>query len=326
MEHCIPIYNEFLDTIKSLTKEDLTEFRQNPEKRLEKFYMSLSKDDLFLLFSMAKIKVFSAKTVETHELSISLFNEAVSLKHLFNNQTDEIKSKLWELLFNMYIQLEKKYNNNQERISTLKEAIKKVKADAPEINNERAEKFKTMLKKDVNSQTSNMLEDIIGSFQSVLSNKGNPFDSIMSITENITSKYGKMIEQGDIQIDKILGSVTSVIGTTMNEKEEEEPVIIDENFSTSNVDIGKEEEEESSGFDLKKLAKLMPLTNMMNKIGTLQSPDELLSIKEEMDSFMKNELKVDMSEYKDQIGQMEQRLLGMANKNVEDLNNDLNIN
>jgi len=326
MEHCIPIYNEFLDTIKSLTKEDLTEFRQNPEKRLEKFYMSLSKDDLFLLFSMAKIKVFSAKTVETHELSISLFNEAVSLKHLFNNQTDEIKSKLWELLFNMYIQLEKKYNNNQERISTLKEAIKKVKADAPEINNERAEKFKTMLKKDVNSQTSNMLEDIIGSFQSVLSNKGNPFDSIMSITENITSKYGKMIEQGDIQIDKILGSVTSVIGTTMNEKEEEEPVIIDENFSTSNVDIGKEEEEESSGFDLKKLAKLMPLTNMMNKIGTLQSPDELLSIKEEMDSFMKNELKVDMSEYKDQIGQMEQRLLGMANKNVEDLNNNLNTN
>jgi hypothetical protein len=326
MEHCIPIYNEFLDTIKSLTKEDLTEFRQNPEKRLEKFYMSLSKDDLFLLFSMAKIKVFSAKTVETHELSISLFNEAVSLKHLFNNQTDEIKSKLWELLFNMYIQLEKQYNNNQERISTLKEAIKKVKADAPEINNERAEKFKTMLKKDVNSQTSNMLEDIIGSFQSVLSNKGNPFDSIMSITENITSKYGKMIEQGDIQIDKILGSVTSVIGTTMNEKEEEEPVIIDENFSTSNVDIGKEEEEESSGFDLKKLAKLMPLTNMMNKIGTLQSPDELLSIKEEMDSFMKNELKVDMSEYKDQIGQMEQRLLGMANKNVEDLNNNLNTN
>ena len=38
---------------------------------------------------MAKIKVFSAKTEETFDLSSSLFGEELTLKHIFNNQTDK---------------------------------------------------------------------------------------------------------------------------------------------------------------------------------------------------------------------------------------------
>ncbi len=324
MEQSIVIYNQFLDEIKGLN-HDISSYTDNPEKRLERFYMVLDKDDLFYLFSMAKIKVFSAKTVETHEVSVSLFGESLTLKHIFNNQTDDVKNTLWVLLFNLYIQLEKHYNSHSNRIQVLKENMKKLRNET--FDKEKAEKFKNMLNKDVNPSTSNMLEEIIGSFQDVISNKGNPFDNIMGITEKITSKYGKMIEKGEIEIDKILSGMTNVIGSSVNEvaKEAEAPVIIDDNFSTSNVEVGKEEEEEESGgFNLKSLSKFMPLTNIMNKLGSIKTPDDIASIKNEMDSFMKTELNMDMSQYTDQINEMQQRLSNMNYSNVEDANGDLN--
>jgi hypothetical protein len=329
METSISIYNQLLDAIKDIKElnHDVSPYKQDEEKRLERFYMSLEKDDLFLLFSMAKIKVFSAKTVETHEFSQSLFGENLSLKHIFNNQPDGVKNNLWTLLFNMYIQLEKHYNSHPDRIQTLKDAIKKVKTGGTEEF--KSELLKNMFSKDVNPLTSNMLEDIIGSFQDIVSNKGNPFESIMGITEKITSKYGNMIENGDIEIDKILGGMTDVLGTSITgEKKEDAPVIIDENFSTSAVDIGNEEEESKGGFSLKNLSKLMPLTNIMNKMGSINSNEDLLSIKQEMDSFMEKELKVDMSQYKEQLGQFEKQLqnMTMQDKPENDINMDDDIN
>jgi hypothetical protein len=328
METSISIYNQLLDAIKDIKdikelNHDVASYKKDEDKRLERFYMSLEKDDLFLLFSMAKIKVFSAKTVETHEFSQSLFGENLSLKHIFNNQPDEVKNNLWSLLFNMYIQLEKHYNSHPDRIQTLKESIKKLKTGDTE--DFKADLLKKMFNKDVNSSTSNMLEDIIGSFKDVVSNKGNPFENIMGITEKITSKYGRMIENGDIEIDKILGGMTDAIGSSVvgAKKEAEEPVIIDENFSTSAVDIGKEEEESKGGFNLKSLGKLMPLTNLMNKMGSIQSDEDLLSIKQEMDSFMEKELKVDMSQYKEQLGQFEQQLQNMTFQDENDINDDI---
>ncbi len=120
MENCISIYNEFLETVNNLTGNDASAFNNNIEQRLNKFYQSLNNDDLFTIFTMAKIKVFSAKTEETHQVSISLFDESLSLKQVFNNQSDIVKNKLWELLFNLYIQLERINKNNADRISSLK--------------------------------------------------------------------------------------------------------------------------------------------------------------------------------------------------------------
>jgi hypothetical protein len=327
METSVSIYNQLLDAIKELNNDVSSYNDDQVEKRLERFYMTLEKDDLFLLFSMSKIKVFSAKTVETHELSLSLFGEKLSLKHIFNNQPDDVKDNLWTLLFNMYIQLEKHYNSHPDRIQVLKESIKKMRTGGSK-DDLKTELLKSMFNKDVNGSTSNMLEDIIGSFQDIVSNKGNPFDNIMGITEKITSKYGSMIENGDIEIDKILGGMTNVLGSSMSgEKKDTEPVIIDENFSTSAVDIGKEDEESKGGFNLKNLSKLMPLTNIMNKMGSIKSDEDLLSIKKEMDSFMEKELKVDMTQYKDQLGQFEKQLqeMSLQGKSIEDADGDINI-
>ncbi len=96
MDNCINIYNELLDTIPNITKEQKEEY--NNEVKIENmntFYKVLKNEDLFLLFCMAKIKVFSSKTEETLELSNSLFGENLSLKLIFNNQPDILKHKLW---------------------------------------------------------------------------------------------------------------------------------------------------------------------------------------------------------------------------------------
>jgi hypothetical protein len=324
MENSINVYNEFIDTVQSLTKNKTSAFKDNVEDRLNKFYQSLENSDIFSLFSMTTIKVFSAKTEETHYVSTSLFGETLTLKHIFNNQTEEVKCKLWELLFNMYIQLERVKNNNQERISTLKESLKKNRqASSQNIKNDI---FKNVLKSDVNNTTSSMLDDIIGSFQNVVSNKGNPFENIMGITEMITSKYGSKIENGEVEIDKILGGMGNMLSKGMMgaEEKKEETVVMDENFSTADVDVGKEEEEKKeNGFNF---SKLMPLANMVNKIGSIKSTDDVNALKNEMDKFMEKELKVNMSDYKENLEKLEKQLQNatMKNKVVEEVDeNDL---
>lgn len=319
MENSINVYNQFIDTVQSLTKNKTSAFKDNVEDRLNKFYQSLENSDTFSLFSMTTIKVFSAKTEETHSVSTSLFGETLTLKHIFNNQTEEVKCKLWELLFNMYIQLERVKNNNKERISTLKESLKKNRqASSQSIKNDI---FKNVLKSDVNNTTSSMLDDIIGSFQNVVSNKGNPFENIMGITEMITSKYGSKIENGEVEIDKILGGMGNMLSKGMMgaEEKKEETVVMDENFSTADVDVGKEEEEKKeNGFNF---SKLMPLANMVNKIGSIKSTDDVNALKNEMDKFMEKELKVNMSDYKENLEKLEKQLQDatMKNKVVEEV-------
>ncbi len=311
MENCINIYNQFSETVNNLTENDTTPYNNNIEQRLNNFYKSLnSQDDLFVIFSLGKIKVFSAKTVETHNISISLYGESLSLKQIFNNQTDVVKNKLWELLFNLYIQLERINNNNSDRINTLKESLKKMRQTTS--NNVKNDIFKNVLNADVNNTTNNMLDDIIGSFQDIVSNKGNPFESIMGITEMITSKYGSKIENGEVEIDKILGGMGGLLGKGMSnmtgtgEEKKEEPVIIDDNFSTADVDVGKEEaEQKANPFNF---AKLAPLADMVSKINSVKTEDDINALKKDMDNFMEKELKVDMTQYKENMDKLEKKL------------------
>jgi len=323
MENCINIYNDFLDTVKSLTKNNTSAYKDKVEERLNKFYESLQNPDIFTLFSMTTIKVFSSKTEETHAVSASLFDEYLNLKTIFNNQNEEVKSKLWSLLLNLYIQLERVKKNNSERITTMKESLKKLRNSASE--NIKNDIFKNVLNTDVNNTTSSMIDDIIGSFQDVVSNKGNPFENIMGITEMITSKYGRKIENGEVEIDKILGGMSGLINKGISkigekDKEDVEPVIMDENFSTADVEIGKEEEEEDKkGFNF---SKLMPLANMMNKIGSIKSDDDVKALKQDMDHFIEKELKVNMDDYKENLNKLEKQLEGikLQDKVVEEVN------
>jgi hypothetical protein len=282
MENCVNIYNQLLDSFKE--KETNVElYRTDIPTRLNRFYECLKNEDTFALFSMYKVKAFSSKTEETHSLSLSLFDENFTLKTIFNNKQDVTKMQLWDLLFNLYIQLEKVHNPESPRIELLKENLKVVRSTfASSLKNDI---FKNNVTGNVNDKTNNMLDEIIGSFQSVVNNNGNPFDSIMSITEKISQKYATGIETGDIQIDKVLGGMSDLIKNTMGAnglgkmgdlanmgnlgdlakmagfESKKETVVIDENFSTGAVDVGKEDE---SSFNL---GKLKPLADMFTGLG-----------------------------------------------------------
>ncbi len=283
MENCVSIYNQLLDSFKD--KDTPVElYRTDIPTRLNRFYECLKNEDTFALFSMYKVKAFSSKTEETHALSLSLFDEQFSLKTIFNNKQDVTKMQLWDLLFNLYIQLERLNNPDSPRIELLKENLKIVRSTfASSLKNDI---FKNNITGNVNDKTNNMLDEIIGSFQSVVNNNGNPFDSIMNITEQISQKYASGIETGDIQIDKVLGGMSDLIKNTMGAnglgsmgdlanmgnlgdlakmagfESKKETVVIDENFSTGAVDVGKEEE---SNFNL---GQLKPLADMFTKMGS----------------------------------------------------------
>ena len=316
MENCIVLYNDLLSNIKLILKVDVTEKQKQldciKEALINKFFFTLTNDDLFLLFSKMKIKVFSAKTVETHEISTVLFGEELPLKHLFNNQPEIIKNQSWDKLFRLYIELLKLHKDGQfitpEKISTRTSALEE---SINQINLTLSSKVKSnILKVDVNNSTNNMIDDIVGSFQNIMSNKGaNPFDNIMNITTMISDKYRDQLQNGDIQLDKIMGGMEGIIPGLMKQQDKPAPVVIDENFSTTGVDIGKEEE---GGGGISDMMKMLPgmggLMNMVQRINNVDSETDITAIKNEMDNYLEKELKVDMTQFKQTMNDIENKM------------------
>lgn len=341
MEKCIEFYNELVDLLKNTLNVDVTTFNLtlSLDERLNNFYKSLENEDTFALFSQTKIKAFSARTVETYDLSSSLFQD-YTLKTAFNNQTEEVKSQLWEALFLLYIELERLNNKFPERVKLLKEQIRAVRhsVQKPEL---KSDILKNLIKTDVNKDTNNMLDDIMGSFTNMFNNKGgaNPFENIMNLSNMISEKYSDKIQNGDIELDKLLNGMTGAMGggdgmmdnlknmmggdglmdglkNMMGGKKDEAPVVIDEQFSTSNIDVGKEDE--SKGFNLGALNKFKPLVDMVSKLGNLDGEGDLEDIKNNLDTFMKDELKVDMDKYKDHMSHIEKELMSKLNPENSD--------
>jgi hypothetical protein len=141
--------------------------------------------------------------------------------------------------------------------------------------------IKDMLGVDVNVQTNDMIGDIVKSFESTMANmkKGEApdmaalFPSILEISKNISDKYSQKISSGEIELEKIMGGITKnipgmdgnldninkmmggnigeMMGGMFKKEEKKELVIIDEDFSTSQVDLGKIKE--SSNINIGKM-------------------------------------------------------------------------
>jgi hypothetical protein len=300
MERVIESYNDILDSVNTNLKINVEALLQTDnaikQERVTNFFNLLESDILFLLFTKSKIKVFSAKTVETHGISCSLFTEELTLKSIFNNQTDIIKNQFWDKLYRLYIEIDKTMpNTNTDRLSILMTSIKSIK------NNLSDQVKNSILKVDVNDTTNNMIDDIVGSFQNSMNSSSNPFDNIMNITNTISDKYKDQLQNGDIQLDKIIGGIDGIIPGLMKQPAPQpvEKVIIDENFSTNNVQVGVEQE--SSNGNIGNMMKMIPnmsgLMNMVGRINTAQTDNELVDIKKDMDVYLEKELKVDMNQF-----------------------------
>jgi len=321
-------YNNFINQLKNIFKDDV--YIQNlktetNEKKLDRCIMlhnSLEDEELFEYFCKSKIKVFSSKEEKTNIVSNSLFGEVLPLKKLINNMNQQVKDVIWKYLHLFYFLIETNNKNRSCRKSKLSQVLK-----------EKEEKFAKNIKNDLldvelNDETNNMIDDIVKSFEKSFENSlnsdtsnSNPFESIMNITQQITEKYSNKIENGDIEIEKIIGSIQNHIpglqdimknaNISKEPKKPKEKVIINEDFSTDQVEIGNKDENKP-GMNMSSMFKMMNgmsgmggmgskelggIFNMIGKLDNIKSEEEALKLKQEMDVYMKENLGVDMTDF-----------------------------
>ena len=319
-------HSEYKSVVENLVKE----CESDKLSRGKRFYDSLESDELFDLFCKSKVKLFSSKDENTNTVSNSLFGEELPLKKLVNNMTQKVKDVVWKYLHLFYFLMESNNANRSNRKSQLSKLLKEKEDKMKrEVKND-------LLNVDVNEDTNNMIDDIVKSFEGTLNgNNANPFESIMEITQMITEKYSDKIENGDIELEKLMGSIQTNIpgmpdimssmggmGLGGAKKEPKEKVVIDENFSTDQVNIGNKDEK-GSGMNLSNMLKMMNSMNgkggldgleglaggkdmgglfsMLGKLDSIKTEEDAENLKNEMDSYLQNELGVDMGELNKKI-------------------------
>jgi hypothetical protein len=227
-------------------------------------FNQLLTDELFDLFLKSRIKVFSHKTETTLELSECLFGKKLTIRNLLNNQSDDIKKIIWKnlyILYNLSEFLKPYESQNSDRITLLNKEIN-INRDNHNTENEfvfnkqdTKNKLQELLGFDVNNQTSGMIDDIVTSFENVLSNdNSNPFLGIMEISQKISSKYSEKINQGDIELDKIMESIMNkipgmnqIVSSLIKKPDNRnQKIIMDNDFSTANVTVGELENNQSN--------------------------------------------------------------------------------
>jgi len=330
-------------------------------------FSSSIRDENLDLFLKDKIKVFSHKSEDTQTISESLFGADFCLKNLINNQPEEVKKIIWTNLHTLCLISEllkpvelqdpsriKKLNSQiyQERGMKELETITE-EPDKSQSESGSKKKLHDMLGVSVNNETTEMIDDIVKSFENILknSNGGNPISSIMEISQKISVKYADKINNGEIELDKLMQSISKKVpgmeqmmsGMMGSEKKSKpkEKVVIDENFSTASVQVGKQnDDKKNGGLNIGNMLKMadqfgvLPggksqsqsgdvpnMTNipglgkvmeLMQKLDSTNTKEEADALKQEMDSFLSKELGVDVDKLNAQLdtvtNQMNQKL------------------
>lgn len=271
-------YNNFINQLNTtFTDLNISLDDSSTMNRCLSFVESLHDEDNFLNFTKSKIKVFSHKNADTKLISESLLTDKYSLKNLLNNQTDNVKVVIWRHLYNIYMitELQKPVDEqNVDRIKVLSGLLSNYTEnennstkDIPKdftTNPQVKEKLNEIFDNNLNSDTSEMINDIVKEFESKILNKteqGAPsFGNIMGISQLISGKYSDKIKSGEIQLEKLMGVVLKKmpgmekvldqfggmenLSKMMNsnfgqgtEEKQKEKVVIDENFSTADIVI-----------------------------------------------------------------------------------------
>jgi hypothetical protein len=292
-------YNNFLEQLKVIFPDNTDSFNyflsENDDDKYNRClsFVNSFNDEHFEMFSKSKLKVFSHKSPDTLAISSSLFMVNTEckfyLKELLNNQPDQVKLIIWNNLYTVYLltELTRDVPNNS-RINCLASLL---------ISNEPSERMQVMKDRlnevigdDVNQATKEMLNDMVECFNKVLDNPNKMLPEMLNITNNITTKYADKINNGEIEIEKVVKLTLSrfpgvnstmieqILGMMNNRKSStpKERVIMDENFSTANVELGSLEEN-SNSFKLRSLLPLLSAFTKFQKDGQMPQMDTLMS-------------------------------------------------
>lgn len=364
-------FNEFVNQLKIIfinndiqqILNDVLQLSNEDKINNGKLFIKLINDNYFDEFVKAKLKIFSHKNENTLQLSESLFGSKLCIKYILNNQSEEIKKLIWTNLYNLYISCES-LKPVEERNTVKMDCVMKL---LDTKTNDVRKKIHEVLGTDINDHTSDMVNDIVSSFENIMStNPGsNPLADIMGLSQKISVKYANKLNNGDIEIDKLLKCMTNKIpgmenmmsgegGDIMNNimssmgnmgnmtggNTEKEKIIIDDNFSTASVDVGATDKDKNninfgnilkmadqfgvlpggrqtttdrettndnttpdlSSFNLDGLCnnpQLSKIMGMMGKLNNVNTQDEIEQLKNEVDTFLQNEMNVDMDKISD---------------------------
>lgn len=284
-----------------------------------------------------KIKLFSSKVNENKKISYSLL-KFIPLKKLLNgNVTSQVKDIIWDYILLLYVftelstkdknkvdktlikQILHSVNDSSKKNSDTSNSEKDIK---PVVKENKDANKQNILNLDCNKETNNMINDIVGMFQNNLENEdndGNPFKNIVEVTKKITEQYQGKIENGDIDLDGLLkniqGSMPNLPNLNLEGKSEDEiKHIIDENFSTADVNVGESKKDEKGGFDMSQMMGMMKnlndtlgsggegmegLSKMMESLGGMKMPEneeEAAEHSEKMRNILQKDFNMDLSE------------------------------
>lgn len=278
-------YNKFIDDLKNIFSDENTlnilnkNYNDADDKKLSKgeVFSILVKEIDFNNFINCKIKIFSHKEDNTLKLSESLLSNELCLKNLLNNQPEDLKIIIWKHLHTIWLSAEYLNDNpNTDYIELIKFKLYGVnKTDAKQ-------KLQELLNIEVNTDTTDMIDDIMNSFEDLLhnTNSENPMSNIYNISQTISQKYADKIKEGDIEIDKIMKSIMSKIpgmdnlfnnmDSFIKTKSKPDKVIIDENFSTSKVELGELPQSSNS----MKIGSMLKIADSMGIIPGLNNAKE----------------------------------------------------
>ena len=268
-EHFLNHYNNFLNQLKVIFpfEEEILNNLSNlsDDEKIKKglLFNSLLTDTNFDLFTKKKIKVFSHKNDDTRAISESLFGSNFSIKNVLNNQPDEVKDIIWNNMYVLCMLAELLQDNKDDnRVNLLNKII---------CNEKKLKNIEEILGLDINNETSGMLNDIMNSFEKILNTDADPLSNIMKISQKISAKYADKINRGDIELDKLMETVTKkipgmdqLLSGAFSKRKPKDKIIIDENFSTANVDVGLNKEDDNKSLNL---SNIMNIVKKFNIVG-----------------------------------------------------------
>jgi hypothetical protein len=235
--------------------------------------------------------------------------------------------------------LEEEYKINptkqlEERISRLNECtmLKTLKIDQTKKSIQQL--FQT---DKLNDTTNNMINDIFKSFENAMTGK-DTMANILNLSSELTQKYEDKINNGEIDLNGLVNNLKNNIpgmenmkniidpllkmdglgGLVGGDNEPKEKVIIDENFSTANVNIGTEEE--SSKPVIGNMLKAVDGTGILNMMTGEQSQsfNKLFDVvnklketgignREELNKVFKDELGIDVDKINQEMASVMQQ-------------------
>jgi len=268
-------YAEFLNQLyemSSLLHNQIDENKNlSDEEKINngiKFHSVInSSKDNKTLFLNRKIKLFSSKS----NVSTVLFKN-ISLKKVLNNQSNKVKKNMWDFIQLLYVFIDIIVTDEPD-ITYNKKLIEQIQSEYKEIPKVNA--YPEILSKlDVNEKTNELIKDVIKTFNedNIDFKNGDPVNILMNIANEVQSKYGESLDNGEIDVKNLIEQLSKVnpilenLTKTLNLDQltkEEQKVVIDENFSTDQITVKNTKQDETPN--------LMEIMKIMDQF---KNPDE----------------------------------------------------